>query len=69
VERAAQLCGAAGSLCAKIGRPLPPVERAEYSRDLATARAQLDEAAFKAEQAAGRQMTLDEAIRPALSEV
>ncbi len=44
----------------------PPVEQADVDRDLANIRAHLDEAAFAAAQAAGRAMSMDEAIAYAL---
>jgi DNA-binding SARP family transcriptional activator len=47
----------------------PPVEQADVDRDLTIIRAQLDDATFQAEQAAGHMMTQDEAIAYALSEV
>ena len=49
------------------GIPLPPVQRAGYERDVAAARAQLDAASFAAAWAAGRQLTLEQAIADALS--
>ena len=45
----------------------PPVEQAEVDRDLATIRAQLDEAAIAAARAEGRAMTLEQAIAYGLS--
>ena len=42
--------------------------RADYDRIVAAARAQLDEAAFDVAWAAGRALTLDEAIAEALRE-
>ncbi len=44
----------------------PPVEQADVDRELAAARAQLDESTFAAAQAAGRAMSMDEAIAYAL---
>jgi tetratricopeptide (TPR) repeat protein len=44
----------------------PPIEQADVDRDLATIRTQLDEAAFAAAQAAGRAMSIDQAIAYAL---
>ena len=44
----------------------PPVEQVSVDRDLATIRSQLDEAAFAEAQAAGRAMSMDEAIALAL---
>jgi non-specific serine/threonine protein kinase len=65
IARAAQLFGAAESLRESAGIPLRPVHRAAYERDLGAARAQLDEATFAAAWAAGRAMTLEEAIAEA----
>jgi predicted ATPase/DNA-binding CsgD family transcriptional regulator len=65
-SRAARLFGAAEAL-REVGRiPLPPVNRADYERDVAATRAQLDTATFAAAWAAGQAMTLDEAIAEAL---
>ncbi|MEK7324349.1 MAG: hypothetical protein AAB217_03720 [Chloroflexota bacterium] len=43
---AARLFGAAEALLDAIGAPLAPADRAEWERDAAIVRAQLDEAAF-----------------------
>jgi hypothetical protein len=51
-----------------LGTPLWPVGRLAYERDLATLRAALGQEAFAAEWAAGRALTLDEAIEQALGE-
>jgi tetratricopeptide (TPR) repeat protein len=64
--RAARLFGAAEALRETIGAPLPPINRADYERDVAAARAQLHEDAFAAAWAAGRAMTLEQAIAEAL---
>ena len=66
-ERAARLWGAAEELRQKIGVRPPPASRATYERALAVARAQLGEAAFTAAWAAGRAMTLEQAITEALA--
>jgi predicted ATPase/class 3 adenylate cyclase/Tfp pilus assembly protein PilF len=66
--RAAQLFGAAETLREAIGAPLPPSERVDYDRDVAGARAQLDEATFAAAWAQGCAMTLEQAIELALDE-
>jgi tetratricopeptide (TPR) repeat protein len=47
----------------------PPVEQADVDSDLATIHTQLDEATFAAAQAAGRAMSMDEAIAFALEVV
>jgi len=66
-RRAARLFGAMEAWCAAKDISLQPVERGEYERDLATARAQLDEATFAAAWAEGQAMTVDEAIADALN--
>jgi tetratricopeptide (TPR) repeat protein len=66
--RAARLFGAAETLREAIGAPLPPSERVDYDRDVAGARAQLGEEAFAAAWAAGRAMTVEQAISEALAE-
>ncbi|HMA34832.1 MAG TPA: tetratricopeptide repeat protein, partial [Chloroflexia bacterium] len=60
--RAARLLGAATALLAAIGAPLQPTDRADYERNLATARAGLDEAAFAAAWAGGQALSLAQAI-------
>jgi predicted ATPase/transcriptional regulator with XRE-family HTH domain len=65
-ERAARLFGAAETLRKAVGMPISPVNRAAYDRDVVTARAQLDDAAFAAAWAAGRVLTLEQAIAEAL---
>jgi hypothetical protein len=65
-EHAARLFGAAEALRESIGHPLPPIMRAEYDQAVAAARAQLDSAAFAAAWAAGRAMTIEQAIAEAL---
>jgi tetratricopeptide (TPR) repeat protein len=68
VRRAVQLFGAAEALRASAGIPLPPIHRAAYEREVAAARAQLDEATFAAAWAAGRQLTLAQAVAYALGD-
>jgi tetratricopeptide (TPR) repeat protein len=65
-ERAARLFGAAEALRESLGVPLPPVNRADYDRDVAATRAQLDAATFAAAWAEGQTMTLDDAVAYAL---
>ncbi len=65
-ERAARLSGAAVALREAIGTPVPPVDRAEYERNVAAVRAQMDEKAFAAAWAEGRAMTLEQATAYAL---
>ncbi|HEU5101638.1 MAG TPA: tetratricopeptide repeat protein, partial [Roseiflexaceae bacterium] len=67
-ERAVRLLAAAEALLAAIGRGLEPAVRADYERSLAVARVQLDEATFAAAWAAGRAMTLEQAMAYALEE-
>jgi DNA-binding NarL/FixJ family response regulator len=45
-----------------MGAPMPPVERADYERALATARALLGEKTFAAAWEEGRTMTLEQAL-------
>jgi tetratricopeptide (TPR) repeat protein len=65
-ESAGRLWGAAESLRESLGLPLPPNERPEYDRHRAIVREALGEEAFATAWAAGRAMTLEEAIRYAL---
>ncbi len=67
-ERAARLLGAAEALREVASTPLPPYRRADYGRDIAAARAQLDEAAFAAAWAEGRAMMMEQAVAYALEE-
>jgi predicted ATPase/DNA-binding CsgD family transcriptional regulator len=64
--RAAHLLGAATALREAAGMPLPPVYRAQYDQVVAKARTQLGDAAFWAAWAAGRALTLEQAIAYAL---
>jgi hypothetical protein len=66
--RTARLCGAAEALREAIGTPIWPVDRPTYERDVATMRAQLDEATFVAAWAEGRAMPLEQAIAYALND-
>jgi tetratricopeptide (TPR) repeat protein len=65
-ERAARLWGAAEALREAIFDPMCQFERAEYERNVATARAALGEEAFAAAWAEGRKMTMEEAVEYAL---
>jgi DNA-binding NarL/FixJ family response regulator len=67
-SRATRLFGAAASLREEIGAPRPPAFRAYCERDLATARRQLDEAAFEKARTEGRAMGLQAAIEYALEQ-
>ena len=66
--RAARLFGAAAALREAVGIPLPPVARPEYERDVAAARARLNETTWATAWAEGRAMTLEQAIAYALEE-
>lgn len=66
--RAARLYGAAEALRLAVGAPLPPADRPELERHLATARATLDAASWEAAWADGLAMTPEQAIEYALSE-
>ena len=66
--RAARLWGAAETLRENTGTIFSPVERHVYGPYIATARSQLDEAAWGAAWAEARTMTLDVAVEYALSE-
>ena len=67
-EKAARVFGAAEALREAIGAPVPPVERPDYDRAVAAARAQLGEVAFSSGWAEGRAMTLEQAMSCALKE-
>ena len=51
---------------APLGAPLPPAERPDYERNLAAARAQLDEVTWQTAWAEGQAMTQEQAIAYAL---
>ncbi len=59
---AARLWGAAAALREAIGAPLPPVERADYERSVASARVQLGGKALAVAWAEGRTMTPEQAF-------
>lgn len=61
-ERAARLFAATGALLESIGELMDPVNRAEYERNLAIARAQLDQETWEQAWAEGRVLTLEEAV-------
>ncbi|MEK7785118.1 MAG: hypothetical protein AAB658_06790, partial [Chloroflexota bacterium] len=72
---AARLFGAAEALLDAIGAPLAPADRAEWERDAAMARVQLDPSAssgqavmFNAAWAEGRVMAMEQAVVYALEE-
>ncbi len=66
--RAARLLGAAEALLAAAGTTIWTSNRDDYERDLAAARAQLDEGAFAAAWAEGRAMSLELTVGYALAE-
>jgi predicted ATPase/class 3 adenylate cyclase len=66
-EWAARLFGSAEALQEVFHFILAPADRADHDRDVATARAALGEAAFAAAWAAGRAMTMEQAIDEALN--
>ncbi|MEZ4867599.1 MAG: tetratricopeptide repeat protein [Caldilineaceae bacterium] len=66
---AAQLSGATEAYRATTGVTIPPREVAAYEQTLAAARTGLGEAAFATAWAAGRAMTLDQAVDDALAEL
>jgi len=67
-QRAARLWGAAAARRETTGKRAAPASRATYERAMAVARIQLDEATFVAAWAAGRAMSLEQAIAYALGE-
>jgi non-specific serine/threonine protein kinase len=67
-QLATKLLGAVEALLEHIDARLDPIERADFDRTLAAARAQLDEAAFAKAWAEGQAMTLEQAIEFALKE-
>jgi len=64
--QAARLFGAAEALVNAIWADILPVDRAEYDRYVAAARAKLDEASFAAAWAEGRALSFEQAITEAL---
>jgi non-specific serine/threonine protein kinase len=61
-DRAVRLFGAAETARQVIGAPLPTGIRMDFDRDLAMTRAQLNTTTFEEAWAAGRRMTLEQAI-------
>jgi predicted ATPase/DNA-binding SARP family transcriptional activator len=66
-ERAARLFGAAEGLRELSGAPLAAADRAEHDRSVAAVRTALGEAAFTAAWAAGRALSLEQAVAQALN--
>jgi len=67
-DKPLRLFGAAEALREVADTPLPPYRRVDYDRDLAAARAQLDEAACAAAWAEGRAMSIEQAVAYALEQ-
>jgi hypothetical protein len=65
---AARLLGASESALARIGALHQPSDKPEYDRIVAAVRARLDDAAFQAAWAQGREMTLQQAVAYALED-
>ena len=68
-HRAARLFGASEALRETIGIAVDPRDRPEHDRDVAAARAQLDDATWQEALAEGRAMTLDQDVAFALEEI
>ena len=68
VVRAAQLLGAGEALPEAMGVGPQPADQFAVDRYVAAVREQLDEATFEAARAAGRAMSLEEAVAYALGE-
>ena len=68
VTHAARLFGATDALLGALGAKLYPMDLAEYERNLAALRAQLDADAFAAVWEEGRALNLDQAITLALAD-
>jgi predicted ATPase/class 3 adenylate cyclase len=66
-QKAARLLGAAEAMRESIESQMTPAEREEYDRHFAALRGQLSEAEFAAAWAAGRTLSLDEAVAYASS--
>jgi hypothetical protein len=68
-ERAAQLFGTTAALSEVFDPRMDPTDRADYECAVAVTRAQLDAATFAAAWAAGRAITLEQAITGALASI
>jgi predicted ATPase/transcriptional regulator with XRE-family HTH domain len=66
--RAARLFGAAEGLRARIGALGQPIERATHEESVASVRAQLDQQTFAAAWAAGRALSMEQAIADVLDD-
>jgi non-specific serine/threonine protein kinase len=67
-ERAIRLLGAEEAFCETLGARPPVAFVAQYERTVAEGRAVLGEAAFAAAWAAGRAMSLEQAVEDALGD-
>ncbi len=67
-SHAAVLAGAAQALRDQAGIPQSPIERSHYEQYLDVARAQVDEDTWSAAFAAGRRMSVEQAVEYALEE-
>jgi hypothetical protein len=67
LERATQLLGATAALFEFFDPVMDPIDRADYERAVAAARAHLDAAMFDTAWAAGRAMTVEQVIVEALA--
>jgi non-specific serine/threonine protein kinase len=67
-ERAARLLGAAEVAMERMGAFVEPSDQSELDRNIAHVRALLEDATFQAAWAAGRKMTLEQAVADALGE-
>ncbi|MFL5735384.1 MAG: ATP-binding protein [Chloroflexia bacterium] len=61
-ERAARLFAASEALRQALDAPMWPAEQVDYDRNLAKARAQLDDASWQAAWEAGRTLNIDQAV-------
>jgi tetratricopeptide repeat protein len=68
LPRAARLSGAAEALRETLGTPMTGFERMEYDREVAELRGQMDTEAYASNWAAGRAMSLEQAIAYALAD-
>src|SRR5262245_25572467 len=66
-EPAVRLLGAVAALVSATNRTLDPMERSDYERSTAVARAQLDAVTFDQAWAAGQAMVLEQAIAEAVA--
>jgi hypothetical protein len=67
-ERAARLYGAANALMEVVGVPMEAPDQVDYDHNQAAARAQLDEATWKAAWEEGRAMSMEQAVAYALED-